>query len=897
MNHLTSDSNDEISKSDSSEEDDDLIYFSIKSIEIDINYQKIIHYSKYIKNKYLPKDLNEHFPDELERFQDENDINLENIALFFNLIQQNFKIKEDLNLSYNQYKDLANISEYLQSKKFSKKIQKYTKFNTDFIIQQIHHEVQAQNNNDDDLNYNKFQINKNMEEKLTENICECFLNEKFIDLPISIIFRIVEKCFQKQILNNELYDFIIKSIPKLCVLFQFLDLQIISEDRLYNLCNIFSKSGKVSKSYFRYLPCNLILIKKLYETKESLKKQVSKLKSKKEIIKKQLAELEVEKKINDENQMKNYLDFENQIDDLKKENKKTKKMLDETKKENNEIKNKLDEKDIEIKQMNKKIIDLELQKKEIRNKFEKKDIENKQMHKKITDLESQNNEIRKKLVKKDNENKLLHKTINFLELQKKLSSEKAEKDTNEIRQLKSRNNELESQISKYQKMLAKANKESSQLKNELVLQYTNFNKNADEIQNNNIIFDPFPENHDKHKKIDQLQMRLIDKAIQQDQIEKSTCMITGKISATSHGLYFNAVINLVEKGRKLDTLKSKYIISTNCNATIGKSAYIDGEPIKLLNMTTIDCAGKAGTYYVRAIVYDTSGEYTEIISNPVNTTNTRNTFLTFTFQGRKATVLLASGDYKLEVWGADGGSNQNSRGGKGGYSTGCITLHKMTKIYVFVGGHGSITDPLEGSVAEGGFPDGGSTICGKDNAAPGSGGGSSSIRISSCSLYARVIVAGGGGGAVGWNSGGYGGGIKGGNGISDKIVQNFGAGTQTGSTGSYGISSPKGIAGKFGEGGVGCYIPNNNSAGGGGGGWYGGGGGDCTYSSSGGGGSGWVFNDINFNIWKAADPNNKNMFKLSSKYFLSRASTYEGNKSFPAPICQNGNGIAKITPL
>ena len=102
------------------------------------------------------------------------------------------------------------------------------------------------------------------------------------------------------------------------------------------------------------------------------------------------------------------------------------------------------------------------------------------------------------------------------------------------------------------------------------------------------------------------------------------------------------------------------------------------------------------------------------------------------------------------------GSRQNSsepaKGGLGGYSTGLLSLTKANKLFIYVGGEGKSAKSEDGCITNGGFPDGGGTKTGlKENytSAPGTGGGSTSIRISSDSLYSRIIVTGGGGGGSG----------------------------------------------------------------------------------------------------------------------------------------------------
>ena len=108
----------------------------------------------------------------------------------------------------------------------------------------------------------------------------------------------------------------------------------------------------------------------------------------------------------------------------------------------------------------------------------------------------------------------------------------------------------------------------------------------------------------------------------------------------------------------------------------------------------------------------------------------------------KNEVTLNPGTYKLEVWGAQGGSYNESYGvgGKGGYSYGTLTLTETTNLFVYVGGKGSYSSSSSTTAKGGGGTNGGGNAAYRG----GGGGGASDIRINTDSLYARVIVAGGG---------------------------------------------------------------------------------------------------------------------------------------------------------
>lgn len=392
--------------------------------------------------------------------------------------------------------------------------------------------------------------------------------------------------------------------------------------------------------------------------------------------------------------------------------------------------------------------------------------------------------------------------------------------------------------------------------------------------------------------------------------------INGNITARiKSGLLINGKINLIENGGKLNTNKSKYIISIDNSKTLGENAYNKGMPITSLNQTTVDFGGKPGTYYIRAIVFDTDNNSIEFVSNGVTTSGDN---IAFEYTGESSTVLLTEGKYKLEVWGAQGGDSTGDEpkrssqvnGGLGGYSFGTLSLTEPEKLYIVVGGEGKPGKSVDGSNTKGGFPDGGSAKTGlysNFTTVPGSGGGSTSIRIKTDSIYSRVIVAGGGGGASGCgsqvNHGGSGGGICGCNCFYEGNIKDGGAGTQIGSAPGYGTGS-SGNAGEFGQGATNNYCKGHATGGGGGGGWYGGGSGGhgSDYCSSGGGGSGWIFTESNFTSWNEGDPSKACQFQLDNKYYLLNAFTFAGNQQFNSidgkcnEVGHHGNGFAKITP-
>jgi len=118
--------------------------------------------------------------------------------------------------------------------------------------------------------------------------------------------------------------------------------------------------------------------------------------------------------------------------------------------------------------------------------------------------------------------------------------------------------------------------------------------------------------------------------------------------------------------------------------------------------------------------------------------------VTINTQGIQEWTVPSTGVYKLEAWGADGGSDDvdpNPKGGMGGYATGEVSLSAGTVLHIYVGGKGWYVDD---TATTGGFNGGaGINKYGTMNSKAGTGGGASDIRLGGTALSDRIIVAGG----------------------------------------------------------------------------------------------------------------------------------------------------------
>ncbi len=314
-----------------------------------------------------------------------------------------------------------------------------------------------------------------------------------------------------------------------------------------------------------------------------------------------------------------------------------------------------------------------------------------------------------------------------------------------------------------------------------------------------------------------------------------------------------------------------YVSTTNSTYTFSNLSNIDS---LVFNAYAVDSAGKtSGILKASAASYLYNGVFP--FKNAVQTKS-----------------IDVAGYYKLQVWGAQGGSYDTTYvGGKGGYTEGIVYLNAGDNLYIYTGGQpsGYNTSASSNNVNAGGFNGGGAgrTYYYSQVYTYGlGGGGATDIRINADTLYNRVIVAGGGSGATNGTNGYAGGGR-----------------VSLGYEGYTASQNAAGTGGSFGTGGASSGSYNYKyGAPGGGGGWYGGGAGNSrsdtvtAFREYSGGGSGFVYTGQNVVVPE------ENTYQLTSDYALRSITIVDGTKEFlsPSGFTQTGhagNGFAKITYL
>ena len=283
---------------------------------------------------------------------------------------------------------------------------------------------------------------------------------------------------------------------------------------------------------------------------------------------------------------------------------------------------------------------------------------------------------------------------------------------------------------------------------------------------------------------------------------------------------------------------------------------------------------------------------------------------TFDYTGGEQTFIApATGTYKLETWGASGGT-ANAKyaiGGYGGYSTGNIKLSNGKELFINVGGKGESNNNIRTGSTSGGYNGGGiAGSCTLDVKYGvmyiASGGGATHVATNSGVLSSLensksniIIVSGGGGGGFyhdnhtynSFGNGGNAGGYIGNDGQINNTSYSKGfGGTQT----NYGTESNPSVLTKYTAAGFGFGangITSNQPSCGGGSGFYGGGPG--LFAGCG-GGSGYIGNSL--------------LTDKSMYCYNCQESTDESTKTIsttctsvtPTENCAKiGNGYARIT--
>ncbi len=345
----------------------------------------------------------------------------------------------------------------------------------------------------------------------------------------------------------------------------------------------------------------------------------------------------------------------------------------------------------------------------------------------------------------------------------------------------------------------------------------------------------------------------------------------------------------------------------------------------MMNGLTNNYAGRPVFYLSSDILITGEGTLAEPFKIGLEDENGNETF-EYPFKGNYETfTVFKDGTYKIELWGASGNENYNSRvdsAGRGAYTKGSIELKKDDKLYVYVGENYNGIDHAK-FIFNGGGP------------GESPGGGATDVRLENGEwdnfngLKSRIMVAAGGGGSVylyyidenADNQRGDGGTLNGidAHWLCDASFNYSGHGAGQTSGGEPGEAFKSALdpvktatmVGKFGQGGYSQSARDSSiyyTSSGGGGGYYGGGHGNHPGGSwsGGGGGSSYISGYEGCKaITKESTESNINHSDSPDHYsgkVFSDSVMIAGNDTMPnynggTMVGNTGNGYARITKI
>jgi len=370
-------------------------------------------------------------------------------------------------------------------------------------------------------------------------------------------------------------------------------------------------------------------------------------------------------------------------------------------------------------------------------------------------------------------------------------------------------------------------------------------------------------------------------------VKKTTILIIAVLFMVIGYAAYNTTINIYGNGKLAENLSDFKVYLSNLK--------VNGKEVSGINNTKDGFTINDINGDISVDIVNDSTEYDTKAYLDCDVDNTWD----FDYTGGEQTFTAPiTGTYKLEVWGAQGGSiNETYYGGYGAYSFGNIKISQNDKLYINIGGQGS--DYNLDKLAPGGYNGGGyggvPNTTYSDRQGGCGGGGATHIAITSGLLSSFenkkegiLIVAGGGGGGASVDvMGSDGGGYKGNDGGYSSLFPTYHGtgGTQTIGGFDFTINSNYGT---FGQGSG--FSDNVKYGGNGGGGGFYGGGGTNRGHSGGGGGSGYIGNTLltekTMYCYKCAESNETSTKTISTT--CTRAT--------PTANCaKQGNGYARIT--
>lgn len=255
----------------------DKINIQLNSTNINFSFLQLFKYSQSVQESYLQNIITNELINQIQEIENKYHISSKSIEIFFKFIEDEY-----VSISEEEYFDLYKLSKIFKVKSLEKCLQKYSQENStniNFLISII---LQQKTNKqeyeyDTELFSNDY-ISIDAEEILKNRINECLLNKKFAKLPISTIYRLLEKNNNQHTISGELlYDFINESIEERCSLLRFIQFHTFSDEKFNKLYNDYKQHHH---KYFVFLQNDIEYIKQLRDDKKLLEKKIDDLERK-----------------------------------------------------------------------------------------------------------------------------------------------------------------------------------------------------------------------------------------------------------------------------------------------------------------------------------------------------------------------------------------------------------------------------------------------------------------------------------------------------------------------------------------------------------------------------------------------------------------------------------------
>lgn len=316
------------------EDEDETIRIQLSSKTIKVYYYQLYKYSKLIQKEYQKSEIQNRLPIDLQIFQRKYKLSDDSIINFFKMIQD-----EKIQIDNDQYWDLCMLSHLFKVVSLQKcllKISKKQSKNINYIID-LMLKIETQENDDF---IPMLDITIEMTTHLINSIDQCLQNEKFGKLSIATVYHIIEQCDIEKIPTDLLYDFINQSIDDRYILFRFINIQNLSENRQEEII----ENENSMKNYYQYFPSNMKYITTLVQENKCFKEQLNRLKKDKKNLQEQLNKannnyIALQGQLNQS--IDNDYDFKFKIKELKKNENELQIQLNKAKSVNEDLKNRV----------------------------------------------------------------------------------------------------------------------------------------------------------------------------------------------------------------------------------------------------------------------------------------------------------------------------------------------------------------------------------------------------------------------------------------------------------------------------------------------------------------------------------------------------------------------------